>query len=96
MPSQTKSPTSGFRLHLPPDIRLADAPPVRHALTCGGRGQVMKLYRIEKLARWGGAVIKRKHILAPTDRAAVQQAEDSDDCPVCDISRDGERIGQIL
>jgi len=56
----------------------------------------MKLYRIDKLARWGGTVIKRKHILAPTDRAAVEQAEESDDCPICDVTRDGERVGQIL
>ena len=56
----------------------------------------MKLYRIDKLAKWGGAIIKKKHILAPTDRAAVQQSADSDDCPVCDVTRDGESVGQIL
>ena len=56
----------------------------------------MKLYRIDKLAKRGGAVIKKKHILAASDRNAVQQAEDSADCPVCDVMRDGERVGQIL
>ena len=56
----------------------------------------MKLYRVDKLAKAGGTVIKKKHILAPSDRAAVQQAEDSDDCPICDVTRDGETIGQIL
>jgi hypothetical protein len=56
----------------------------------------MKLYRVDKLARRGGAVIKKKHILAPSDRAAVEHAESSEDCPICDVSRDGERIGQIL
>jgi len=56
----------------------------------------MKLYRVDKLAKRDGAVIKKKHILAPTDRAAVQQAEESDDCPICDVRRDGERVGQVL
>jgi hypothetical protein len=55
----------------------------------------MKLYRIDKLAKWGGMVIKRKHILAPTDRAAVAQAEDSDDCPICDVTHNGESVGQV-
>lgn len=56
----------------------------------------MKLYRIDKLAKAGGAVIKRKHILAPTDRQAVQEAQESADCPVCDVLRDdGQRVGQV-
>ena len=55
-----------------------------------------KLYRVNKLAKAGGIVIKKKHILAPSDTAAVKQAEDSEDCPVCDVLRDGERVGQIL
>jgi hypothetical protein len=56
----------------------------------------MKLYRIDKLARLGGMVVKRKHILAGSDRQAVAQAEDSDDCPICDVMRDGEKVGQVL
>ena len=56
----------------------------------------MKLYRIDKLAKRGGIVLKRKHILAPTDRAAVAQAEDSEDCPICDVTHNGESVGQVL
>lgn len=56
----------------------------------------MKLYRVDKLAKPGGAVIKKKHILAASDREAVQRAEDSSDCPICDVLRDGDKIGQIL
>lgn len=56
----------------------------------------MKLYRIDKLARHGGVVIKKKHILAPTDRNAVEQAEDSEDCPICDVLRDGRLVGQVV
>jgi hypothetical protein len=54
------------------------------------------LYRVDKLAKRGGAVIKKKHILATSDSQAVRQAEDSDDCPICEVLRDGERVGQIL
>jgi hypothetical protein len=56
----------------------------------------MKVYRVDKLAKRGGMVIKKKHILAASDNQAVQQAADSDDCPICDVLRDGERVGQIL
>lgn len=56
----------------------------------------MKLYRVNKLAKPDGVVIKKKHILAPSDKEAVQQAVDSPDCPICDVFRDGEKIGSIL
>jgi hypothetical protein len=56
----------------------------------------MKLYRVDKLAKRGGMVVKKKHILAPTDAQAVRQAEESDDCPICDVVRDGERVGQVI
>jgi len=56
----------------------------------------MKLYRIDKLVKRGGAVIKKKHILAKSDAEAVQQAEDSADCPICDVLHNGETVGQIL
>jgi len=57
----------------------------------------MKLYRIDKLAKRAGIVVKKKHILAPTDEAAVRHAEASDDCPICDVvGDDGKTVGQIL
>lgn len=56
----------------------------------------MKLYRINKLAKAGGGIIKKKHILARSDSDAVQQASDSPDCPVCDVLRDGEQVASIL
>ena len=59
-------------------------------------GWRMKLYRINKLAKRGGAVIKKKDILARSDKDAVEQASDSPDCPICDVLRDGEQIGSIL
>ena len=56
----------------------------------------MKLYRVDKLAKPGGVVIKKKHILAASDAQAVHAAEQSDDCPVCDVKRDGRTVGQIV
>lgn len=55
----------------------------------------MKLYRINKLAKPGGAVVKKQDVLANSDREAVQRAADSPDCPVCDVLRDGQSIGAI-
>ena len=56
----------------------------------------MKHYRVNKLAKPGGAVIKKKDILAANDRQAVKHAEDSDDCPICDVVKNGETIAQIV
>ena len=56
----------------------------------------MKLYRIDKLTKPGGAVIKKKHVLAASDKEAVEQAADSSDCPVCDVLRDGQQVGSIV
>ena len=55
----------------------------------------MKLYRIEKLTKPGGAIIKKKHVLAASDKQAVENASDSDDCPVCDVLRDGRKVGEV-
>jgi hypothetical protein len=56
----------------------------------------MKLYRVDKLAKPSGAVIKHKHILAASDREAIRQAQDSADCPICEVLRDGQQVGQVL
>ena len=56
----------------------------------------MKLYRINKLARVGGPVVKKKDVLAASDRQAVKDAADSDNCPICDVLRDGEKVGSVV
>lgn len=56
----------------------------------------MKLYRINKLAKPDGVVVKKKDVLASTDREAVKNAAASDDCPVCDVLRDGKKVGSIV
>jgi hypothetical protein len=59
-------------------------------------GLNVKLYRINKLAKHGGVVIKKKHVLAASDKEAVKRAADSPDCPICDVLRDGEKVGSII
>jgi hypothetical protein len=55
----------------------------------------MKHYRVNKLAKPGGPVVKKKDILAANDVQAVKHAAESDDCPICDVLRDGEKVGSI-
>jgi hypothetical protein len=59
-----------------------------------GRRDV-KHYRVNKLAKPGGHVVKHKDILASNDREAVQRTENDPDCPVCDVWHAGEKIGSI-
>jgi hypothetical protein len=55
----------------------------------------MRHYRVNKLAKVGGEVIKRKDILADSDRQAVARVADDVDCPICDVWRDGVKVGSI-
>ena len=55
----------------------------------------MKLYRINKVARPDGVVLAKKDVLAASDREAMQRAEESPDCPVCEVTRDGKPVGLI-
>jgi hypothetical protein len=55
----------------------------------------MKHYRVNKLAKRDGTVVKRKDILARDDRDAVQTARADEDCPVCDVWREGQKVGSI-
>ena len=56
----------------------------------------MKLYRINKLSRLGGVLLKKKDVLAASDREAIERAKESPDCPVCEVLRDGQEIGSIV
>ena len=55
----------------------------------------MKLYRINKVAKPGGAVLKKKDVLAASDSEALHRAEESPDCPISDVLRDGQTVGSI-
>ena len=54
------------------------------------------MYRINKVTKPGGVVLKKKDVLAASDKEAVQRAQQSDDCPVCEVLRDGQTIGQVV
>ena len=56
----------------------------------------MKLYRINKVTKPGGVVVKKKDVLAASDNEALQRAAESHDCPVCEVLRDGQQVGAIV
>ena len=56
----------------------------------------MKHYRINKLSKLGGMVLKKRDVLAVSDRDAVQKAADGEDCPVCEVLKDGQQIGSVI
>lgn len=56
----------------------------------------MQLYRINKVTALGGPVVKRKDVLASSDRQAIERARESDDCPICEVLRDGRPIGAVV
>lgn len=60
------------------------------------RERNLKLYRINKVTKPRGLILKKKHILASSDGEAVRRAADSTDCPICDVLRDGEIVGSII
>lgn len=55
----------------------------------------MKLYRINKLARPDGAVVKKRDIIARDDRQALNTAAEIPDCPVCEVWSEGKKVGSI-
>jgi hypothetical protein len=56
----------------------------------------VKHYRVNKLAKRDGMVVKTKDVLANNDREAMQVAREDDDCPVCDVLQSGKKIGSIV
>lgn len=56
----------------------------------------MKHYRVNKVAKPGGVILRSKDILAPGDKAAVERAKQDDDCPVCEVYQAGKKVGQVL
>ena len=56
----------------------------------------MRHYRINKVSKPGGIVLKKNDVLAASDRDAVQKAAESEDCPVCEVLKDGRQVGSII
>ena len=55
----------------------------------------MKHYRVNKLAKPGGVVVKTRDILASSDGEAVKAAREHEDCPICDVLQAGKKVGSI-
>jgi hypothetical protein len=55
----------------------------------------MKHYRVNKVTKPGGVVVKKKDILAAGHSEAVARAEADEDCPVCEVWHEGRRIGTV-
>ena len=68
---------------------------MRRARGRSREGLTVRLYRINTVEEPGGPPIKKRDVLARNDAEAVQRAEDSEDCPVCDVLRDGNVIGTV-
>ena len=43
-----------------------------------------------------GSIVKKKDILAASDQEALRSAADSEDCPICDVLKDGQTVGTII
>jgi hypothetical protein len=56
----------------------------------------VKHYRVNKLAKPDGVVVKTKDVLANNDREALQAAREDSDCPVCDVLHAGKKVGSIV
>jgi hypothetical protein len=55
----------------------------------------MKHYRVNKLAKPNGAVVKTKDILAASDKGAIEAARADADCPICDVFHNGKKVGAV-
>lgn len=55
----------------------------------------MKHYRVNKVAKPGGEILKKKDILAASDREAMNRAAADEDCPICDVYQSGAKVGSI-
>lgn len=56
----------------------------------------MKHYRVNKVAKPGGEVLKKKDILAANAKDAMRSAAADNDCPVCEIYHAGAKVGSIV
>jgi hypothetical protein len=55
----------------------------------------VKHYRIYKLDKPQGQIIKGKDAHAATDEAAIQEAAADPDCPVCEVWQGIKKVGSV-
>jgi hypothetical protein len=55
----------------------------------------MKHYRVKKVTKPGGAVVRERDTLASNDQQAITAARNHPDCPICEVWRDGQKVAAI-
>ena len=55
----------------------------------------MKHYRVYKLASTDGGIVKGKDLHAPDDQEALKEAEQDEDCPICEVWQGAKKVGSI-
>jgi len=55
----------------------------------------MKHYRVYKLASSKGRIVKGKDLHAPDDAEAMKEAEQDEDCPICEVWQGPKKVGLI-
>lgn len=55
----------------------------------------MKHYRVNKVTEPDGEVLKAKDMLANNDAQALKATQADDDCPICDVWREGKKVGSV-
>jgi hypothetical protein len=55
----------------------------------------MKHYRVYKLTEPEGRIVKGKDVNAEDDQQAMEQADQDEDCPVCEVWQGTKKVGEI-
>lgn len=55
----------------------------------------MKHYRVYKLNGPNGRIVKGKDVEAADDSEAMQEADNDEDCPVCEVWQGAKKVGTI-
>jgi hypothetical protein len=58
-------------------------------------GRLVTHYRMYKLDRPKGRIVKGKDMDAPSDLAAMTQAKADEDCPVCEVWQGAKKVGSV-
>jgi len=98
--AEKEVPSRVLRGRLPEDHsdrgRILTGNRPQHIGLTWGLGGTMRHYRNNTVTKLGGPVIKKKDVLAASDQDALKRARDADDCPVCEVLKDGKQIGTVV
>lgn len=55
-----------------------------------------RVYKLRGAGEVGRRIVKGKDLDAPDDGQAMREAEKDPDCPVCEVWRGAEKVGDVL